>query len=261
MSEVLRVLVVDDDHRLAKTLVDILRVKGFEAEAAHSGLEALDKVKAASEQGRGRFGCVLTDIKMPEMNGVELLDAIRTIQPEIPLVLMTAYATDTLVGRGLKEGALAALPKPLDINQLLLFFEALRKECSVVAVDDDPAFLKTIGDILEVRGFAVTRVAAPHELEEHLEHDGQIVLLDMKLGETSGLDVLRQIREKHPLLPVILVTGYRQEMAQAIETALDLSAHTCLYKPLQIEELVQVITSLHHRDLGRILGRRDKKER
>ena len=65
MSENLNILIVDDDRRMAKTLVDILKVKGFETESAHSGSEAMDKVK------EGHFDCVMTDIKMPEMNGVD----------------------------------------------------------------------------------------------------------------------------------------------------------------------------------------------
>ena len=67
MSELLRILVVDDDRRMAKTLVDIFRVKGYEAEAAHSGSEALEKVMGGPFgcAQNGSFDCVLSDIRMP----------------------------------------------------------------------------------------------------------------------------------------------------------------------------------------------------
>ena len=103
MSEKLRILIVDDDRKMAKTLVDILKVKGYEAEAAHSGPDALDRLN------KGRFDCLLTDIKMPQMNGVELYRAIKAMQPDLPVVLMTAYSTDNLVQEGLEEGAIATL--------------------------------------------------------------------------------------------------------------------------------------------------------
>ena len=141
MSENLNILIVDDDRRMAKTLVDIIKIKGFETESAHSGSEAMDKVK------EGHFDCVITDIKMPEMNGVDLYKMIKQAQPDIPVVLMTAYSTDKLVKEGLEEGAIAALSKPLDIEALLNFFSMLRKERSIVIVDDDPMFCKTLGDI------------------------------------------------------------------------------------------------------------------
>ena len=90
---------------------------------------------------------------MPEMDGVELYRAIKRIQPHIPVVLMTAYATDDRIDEGLQEGALACLTKPLDIEALLRFFSLLHRDRSVVIVDDDPAFCKTLGDILRQQKF------------------------------------------------------------------------------------------------------------
>ena len=122
MSDKLRVLIVDDDPRMAKTLKDILTVKGYEADVAHSGPEALEKTAET------HFDCLLSDIKMPGINGVELFRAIRKTRPDLPVVLMSAYAHDELVKDGLEEGVIAVLAKPLDINALLSFFSTLRKE-------------------------------------------------------------------------------------------------------------------------------------
>ena len=247
MSDELRILVVDDDRRMARTLVDICLVKGFRAEAAHSGPEALVKVS------QSEWDCVLTDIKMPEVNGVELCRAIKEVQPDIPVVLMTAYSADSLVREGLQEGAVAALAKPLDLALLLAFFSFLRQERSIVIVDDDPAFGKTLGDILQVRGFGVTALTDPLNLVGGLTDAGEVLLLDMKLEGSTGLEVLRQVRERFPHLPVIVVTGFRQEMACAIETALEISASACLYKPLEIEKLLGLLDQIRHRQLGRFL--------
>ena len=149
MTKKMRLLIVDDDLKMAKTLQDIFTVKGHAAEAVHSGYEAIDRVVET------QFDCVLTDIKMPDMNGVELCKALKKAQPDIPVVLMTAYATDDLVKQGLEEGAVAALTKPLDIEALLSYFSLLRKELVIAIVDNDPRFCKTLGDILRVRNFIV----------------------------------------------------------------------------------------------------------
>ena len=248
MNKNLRILIVDDDRMMVKTLQDILKVKGHLAEGVYSGSEAVDKINA------GHFDCILTDIKMPEMNGVELHQAIKAMQPDLPVVLMTAYATDKLVEEGLAERAIASLTKPLDMNRLLHFFSALREERTVVIVDDDPLFCKTLGDILQVRGFTVTQITDPHSVMDKLRQDGQIVLLDMKLNGVNGLDVIKKIKEEYPHLPVILMTGYRNEMNAVIEAALKISAYTCLYKPFEIEELIQALTEINHAEMARILA-------
>ena len=248
MNENLRILIVDDDQRMAKTLKDIFTVKGYEAEVAHSGHEALEKV------AESHFNCILTDIKMPEMNGVAFYKMIKKEKPDIPVVLMTAYSDDKLVKEGLEEGVIAALTKPLDIEALLSFFSMLRKDRSVVIVDDDSNFCKTLGGVLQVRGFQVEMITDPHDVVSIIRADVQVLLLDMKLNGMSGLDILKEIRKHYPDLPVILVTGYRDEMGKAIEAALKIGAYTCLYKPLQIEELLQFLNEIHQRGLAKALG-------
>jgi len=248
MNNKLRILIVDDDRRLARTLVDILRCKGYEALAAHSGAEALDNVR------KDYFDCVLTDIEMPQMNGVELHEAIKELQPGLPVVLLTAYSSDKPVKKGMAAGAVATLTKPLNINSLLCFFSSLQKERPIVVVDDDPEFAMMLGDVLRARGFKVRQVTDPHDIAEALSLAGQMVLLDMKLSSINGLHVLEEVRQRYPRLPVVLVTGYREETAQAIEAAVKISAYTCLYKPVEIDGLLQVLAEVRQRELSRILG-------
>lgn len=244
----LRILIVDDNEMMVKTLQDILTVKGYEVETAYNGLEAMAKVELLS------FDCVLSDIKMPEINGVELYRAIKAQKPDLPVVLMTAYASDNLVQEGLNEGIIAVLNKPLNLGLLLNFLAFLSQKRSIVVVDDDPDFCRTLADILQAKGFAVTQITDPEGVIEKLVVEGQTVLLDMKLKGSSGLEILQQIRQRSPYLPVVLVTGYPQEVGSAIKAAFEINAYTCFYKPLQIEPLLETLSQLYHRDLGRILG-------
>jgi len=115
----LRVLVVDDDRQMAKTLAGVLNLKGFETEAACSGNSALKMLEA------DRFDCVITDVKMPDVSGVDLLRAIKSVRPYLPVVLMTANATSDLIHDGLREGAVAGFAKPLDLNLLVAFLMGL----------------------------------------------------------------------------------------------------------------------------------------
>ena len=247
MNEMVSMLIVDDDVHMAKTLVDILKVKGYIAEAANSGEQALEKVKTND------YDCVLTDIRMPGMNGVDLYEAIKNIKPDLPVILMTAYAVNKLVNRGIEEGAIATLNKPIDIDLLLSFLNILHKECSVVIIDDDIQFTKTLADILHNRKFAVTQVTDSENIMGNLREERQIVLLDMKLKDPSGLKVLKEIRKKYPYLPVVMVTGYRIEMTSSIEAAMEIDAYTYLYKPFEIEKLIKILSELRREELSRLL--------
>jgi CheY-like chemotaxis protein len=238
MSQKLRILIVDDDRRMTHTLADILSLSGYEPVEAWSGPEALEKVRTQT------FNCVLTDVRMPGMDGVELHRQLRLVQPGLPVVLMTAYAADEIVRQGLDEGVVGVFDKPFDLNQLLNFFTSLAKNRIVAIVDDDPNFCKTLGDLLQPRGFSVVQITDPHTDVDLMASQAQVILLDMKLNQINGLEVLREFRLRYPALPVLLVTGYRQEMSAVIQAALDIGAYTCLYKPLEIPALLQTLAQL-----------------
>jgi CheY-like chemotaxis protein len=238
MDQNLHILIVDDDRRITRTLSDILNVSGYQTTEASSGPDALEKVRTM------KFDCVISDIKMPEMDGVELHRRLHDIQPGLPVMLMTAYAADILTRQGLDEGVVGVLDKPLDINHLLGFLASLSKNRTIVIVDDDQAFCKTLEDILHQRGFKVAQINDPHVDVNLITTDAQVILLDLKFNGISGVDVLKEIRKNNPALPVLMVTGYRKEMMSAIQAAQEISAYTCLYKPLEIPQLLQMLTEL-----------------
>lgn len=126
MKETAIILVVDDNPSMAKTLADIMSIKGFEVHAAYSGMEAI-----AILQSRP-IDILLTDVVMPDMNGVELYRKTRKTFPKLTTILMTAYAADDIIRQGLAEGIKTVLTKPLDIDFLLTLFSAYRR----LIVDD-----------------------------------------------------------------------------------------------------------------------------
>jgi DNA-binding NtrC family response regulator len=154
----------------------------------------------------------------------------------------------------LDAGVIAVLTKPLDLDQLLGFFETLRCKRSIVIVDDDPEFCHTLSDVLRVRGFTVSQVTEDyHRVLERVDWGDQVILLDMKLEDVDGAVVLEQIHAQCPRLPVILVTGHKTEMASAVDTAMKLGAYACFYKPLQLDMLLQTLDEIYHRKLRQAL--------
>jgi len=114
--------VVDDDLRIVKTTCDILRIKGHEPIDAYSGEEGVEKVKS------DRPDCVLMDIKMPGISGVEAMKLMREIVPALPVVLVTAYSTEDLMAEAKSSGAYAIMSKPLNFPIIFSFLSLLRKE-------------------------------------------------------------------------------------------------------------------------------------
>lgn len=244
----MKILVVDDDLRIVKTTCDILKIKGYEPIAAYSGEEGVEKVK--SDQP----ACVLMDIKMSGISGVEAMKRMQEIVPELPVVLVSAYATDELMAEAKRAGAYAVLSKPLNFPMILSFLSLLRKEEFILVVDDDPNFCKTLQDFLTLRGFRVETESEPQKVLGHLDKDYKLaIVLDLKLGAVNGTEVLNEVRAKYPAKPVVLVTGYRQKMADSIEKGHRIGAYTCLYKPLEMDDLFQVIEDIRIKKLQNLL--------
>ena len=115
------VLIVDDNPAMIRSLADILELKGFIVYAANTGADALQILRD------NPVDILLTDVKMPDMNGVALFRQTRLIRSSLTTVLMTAYAADELIQQGLAEGIKAILTKPLDVDFLLQLFSAIKR--------------------------------------------------------------------------------------------------------------------------------------
>jgi CheY-like chemotaxis protein len=131
MKDTAVILVVDDNPSMAKTLADIMGVKGFEVHAAHSGSEALKILQSQP------VDILLTDVVMPDMDGVALYRATRKTHPKLITILMTAYAADDIIDQGLAEGIKTVLTKPLDIKFMLTLFSAYK---DLIIEDSRPMF-------------------------------------------------------------------------------------------------------------------------
>lgn len=245
----MKILVVDDDRRIVKTTCDILKIKGHEPIAAYSGEEGVEKVRSDAPD------CVLMDIKMTGISGVEALKRMQEIVPALPVILVSAYATGDVVEVAMGAGAYAVLGKPLNFPTVLSFISLLNKEESILVVDDDPMFCKTLKDILTLRGFHVETESEPQKVLGHLEKNYKLaVVLDLKLGAVNGVDVLKDIRAKYPGKPVVLMTGYREEMGDSIEQGRRIGAYTCLYKPFETDDLFELIEKIRVEKLKNVVA-------
>ncbi len=107
------ILVVDDETGILETLEILLRSEGFAPQVAHGGRAGLEALE------RGSHDIVLTDVRMPQVTGVEILAAARRKDPEIPVILMTAQATLQTAVQAVNEGAFYYIQKPFRNDELV----------------------------------------------------------------------------------------------------------------------------------------------
>src|SRR4030043_502877 len=119
----MKILVVDDEAPVREILKKGLsQMGGFSVEVARNGLEAIEKIE------NDVFDLVLTDLKMPEMDGLELLKPIKGTRPEMVVILMTAYGSIETAVEAMKMGANDYITKPVDFNDLLIHMSKAQKE-------------------------------------------------------------------------------------------------------------------------------------
>lgn len=109
-----KILIVDDEASIRRSLRDILEFEKYEVDDAKDGIECLAKVKQAT------YDVVLCDIKMPVLDGIEVLERIQAIQPDLPIILISGHADLDTAVEVVRKGAFDFISKPPDMNRLLI---------------------------------------------------------------------------------------------------------------------------------------------
>lgn len=108
-----KILVVDDEKSIRNTLREILEYEKFIVDEASDGMEAIEKVR------ENRYDVILLDIKMPKMDGIEVLEQLMKLT-DAPVVMISGHGTVETVVEAIKKGAYDYITKPLDLNRLLV---------------------------------------------------------------------------------------------------------------------------------------------
>jgi two-component system response regulator PilR (NtrC family) len=125
--ESMKILVVDDEAPIREMIKKGLsQMGGLNVEVAQSGPEAIDKIE------KEVFDLVLTDLKMPGMDGLELLKIIKGTRPEVMVILMTAYGSIETAVEAMRIGANDFITKPIDLNELLIHISKAQKESFLI---------------------------------------------------------------------------------------------------------------------------------
>jgi len=248
------ILVIDDERMICDLLRSALSAHGHEVFTATSGREGLEIFRNRTP----RF--TLLDLNMPEMDGIQVLQEIRKINADTPVIVLTGGGRDALEIRAKGLGVTDFLRKALPLEVLVKTMDRAMERPrwvtapppaavaigaapsgspaapSVLVVDDEPQIRSMLSQFLTSRGYQV-RVAqdGPTALAMVEEALPQFVILDMYMPGMTGLELLRELRARKYAGGVLGLTGSQDE--NLLQGVLDLGAVDVMGKPVDLEKL------------------------
>lgn len=238
-----RVLVTDDNLPFAENLAEILADAGHEVVIATSGEEALRQVHQSS------FDVMLSDMRMPEMGGAELVHHVRRIDPGLPAVVITAFTRDNDLALARQEGLLAILPKPVPIPTLVALVASARRDGVVALVEDDRKLLDNLTEALNDRGFAAVTASTVLETTRLGAVAPFAALVDLRVPGGPDGAALRALLARYPGIPTVVMTAHAHgpilaEQDQVFE------------KPFKTADLLNAVEAIYSQHRARRLGER-----
>jgi DNA-binding NtrC family response regulator len=236
-----RALVVDDDRSLVRTLADVLRFKGWQVSSAYTGIDAVNAV------AREEFDVVIMDYKMPGTDGVSAFRAIRTFRPNVRVVLMSAYIGYDVAAQAEREGVLKVMSKPVDITALLrVLTESLTRARPILLIDTDTPFLKSLAEVLALRGFDAVGAENYDDAMKLLKERTPTAVLMHLHGRngSSPRDFVSRMKEQSPSAALVLYSGKPGAEEEAREWLRPGWMHAYLQKPFEVEEVAGVLEGI-----------------
>jgi len=238
----LRILVVDDDQDFAESMGELIELEGHQSVLAYNGIEALEIFK------QNNIDIILVDFKMPGINGIETLLEIRKLNSTVPVFMMTAFANKKLINDAKKQGVIEVLDKPLDINELVKIFSGINGLRNILLLDDDRDFANSLSKALIDAGYNVYNAYNTEQAVNYIkENNMQLLILDLRINGKTGIDVWYSIRNIHPDIPTIFITGYADQFLNQIDEIMQSSHIDVLKKPFSPDELIHKIQYINSR--------------
>ena len=121
-----KILIVDDDAGIRRTLRDILEFEKYDVDETGDGLSCLVKIK------QNKYDVVILDIKMPNMDGMEAIDRIQEIAPDLPVIMISGHGNIDTAVEAVKKGAFDYIQKPPDLNRMLITIRNAMDKSSLI---------------------------------------------------------------------------------------------------------------------------------
>jgi DNA-binding response OmpR family regulator len=233
------ILIVDDNQDLADGLAMVLEDENFQVSLAYNGTDAISKFNM------GNFDIVFLDVKLPDMNGIEVFQSIHEKDPGAKVIMMTGFRIEQVLAEVVENGDVEILRKPFEIKHVLDTLNQIRKESIILIADDDPDFSEGMSEFLNDHGMKTILAKNGQEaLDGVLSNPVDILVLDLQMPIMCGLDVYLQLKKKGHAVKTIIVTGHEKQEAETIDILKSMSVTGCLFKPFKPDDMLDAIEQI-----------------
>jgi FixJ family two-component response regulator len=249
-----RVLIVDDEAALRRQVMVGLAQHGYEVDECEEGLSALSKIKAA-ESRQNPFGCVILDVRLPDIDGIKILSVIRSIYSDLPVVVITGYGNEDMVNAVQSQGGSVYLDKPFEVDELVTHIERIApKSASKPELGAEAGLDALTSGLVFIRG---KKDADLSEIYSKLYFADGVCYCDPVLGDWD-IVLLMQAPNRKKLCQIV------EDHMKALEDVEAWEAHYC-EKPAisrDLEEFIQdyeKVQAMGKADSGAMDGRSARK--
>ncbi len=237
----MNILAIDDSKLIRNMLNNVLSGAGHTLAMAADGKEGADMAAAS------QFDLIITDINMPEINGLDLARLLREKEEykTIPIIFLTTEASDEFKAKGKEIKNTTWITKPFSPLSLLTVFNALFRKMKILAVDDSRSIRCMVTNVLTGAGHTVTVANDGKEAIELAAGAGfELIITDVNMPEMDGLELVKQLRDsgEYQATPIIFLTTEASDEYKAKGEKLGASAW--ISKPFSPVKLLDVVASI-----------------
>lgn len=234
-----KVLIVDDNRDLGEGLKAILEDEDYDVTLALTGEEAVSLSRGE------KFDLTLMDVQLPGINGIDAIMEIKSIRPDVRVIVMSGYRIEQLLAEAVDKGKVSVLRKPSTADQVLAALGDHQSSNIVLIADDNPEIVSSIESFLIEQKYQVLVAQSEQAALSGVKSNKvDFLVLDLRLPILKGLEVYMELQNQGRAIPTIMVTGFSPSESGTIDVLHSLSVTGCLFKPFKPEQLLRGIRHL-----------------
>jgi DNA-binding NtrC family response regulator len=214
-SKKMHILLVDDNEKFLKSVAERIKLKGFEVTTALDGGQALEVAR------KSQVDVAVVDQKMPDMEGLQVIEKLREQHPAIKTILLTGHGDEKL--KQTTEALDSTYFDKADMGRFWSFLSNLPLgTINILLIDDNPKFLATLAERLRLRGYGPFTALNGHEAIQIAQTNTiHIAVVDQRMPDMEGLVVIEKLQEIDAGIKTILLTGHGDEKLKEATEALN----------------------------------------
>lgn len=227
----MRVLLVEDEPALRMTMAANLELEGLEIVEAEDGEQAIELVSTQP------FDLVLSDVRMPRLSGIAMYQRLKTLAPELPVILMTAFALEDQLRQAVRQGVYTVLSKPFDVERVMPVLTRASRRPVVLVLDRSVNDAELTARALEEAGLRARAITGAEDAIDAIG-DGAVDVCITDLGRDDAQALVNRILDVAPDVSVIAIAASLDAGTMARIAA---SVRSFVQRPFSVPELIDIV--------------------